>query len=174
MQPQVVKYDSFTGVPSEFNEYLPKDCEEYKRWVAAKESGVEGEAASLSLKDKEAEDIEKRLPGGKVKKKAKPEVILEVSTRSKKKSVTTIQGLDLFGVKLAEASKLFGKKFASGASITKSPTDKDQIEVQGDFLDKAADLIAKQYAEKGIAKKRIYFIDNKKKTHYFDADDGDD
>lgn len=64
--------------------------------MAAKESGVEGEAASLSLKDKEAEDIEKRLPGGKVKKKAKPEVILEVSTRSKKKSVTTIQGRPLF------------------------------------------------------------------------------
>lgn len=90
------------------------------------------------------------------------------------KEVVVCTGLDLFGVKLAEASKLFGKKFASGASITKSPTDKDQIEVQGDFLDKAADLIAKQYAEKGIAKKRIYFIDNKKKTHYFDADDGDD
>ena len=74
-------------------------------------------------------------------------------------------------MKLPEASKLFGKKFASGASITKSPTDKDQIEVQGDFLDKAAELIVKTYADKGITKKRVYFIDNKKKTHYFDADD---
>ena len=39
-------------------------------------------------------------------------------------------GLETFGVKLAEASKLFGKKFASGASITKSPMEKDQIEVR--------------------------------------------
>ena len=36
--------------------------------------------------------IEKRLPGGKVKKKAKNEVVLETSTRSKKKCVTTILG----------------------------------------------------------------------------------
>lgn len=168
------------------------------RWVAAKEAGLEGAAANLSLADKEADDVEKRLPGGKVKKKTKPEIVLEVATRSKKKSVTTIlgklqllshtaraacyqrpavhdaivrAGLDTFGVKLPEASKLFGKKFASGASITKSPTDKDQIEVQGDFLDKAAELIVKTYADKGIVKKRIYFMDNKKKTHYFDDED---
>lgn len=32
-------------------------------------------------------------------------------------------------MKLAEASKIFGKKFASGASITKNPMEKDQIEV---------------------------------------------
>ena len=40
-------------------------------------------------------------------------------------------GLETFGIKLAEASKLFGKKFASGASITKNPMEKDQIEVRG-------------------------------------------
>ncbi len=48
--------------------------------------------ADLSLKDKAGNVIEKRLPGGKVKKKAKNEVILETSTRSKKKCVTTILG----------------------------------------------------------------------------------
>ncbi len=31
-QPVKVEYDSITGVPSEFNEFLPKDSEEYKRW----------------------------------------------------------------------------------------------------------------------------------------------
>lgn len=48
--------------------------------------------ADLSLKDKSGNEIEKRLPGGKVKKKQKLEIVLEVSTRSKKKSVTIIQG----------------------------------------------------------------------------------
>lgn len=62
------------------------------RWKAAKEAGVEGAVADLSLKDKAGNEIEKRLPGGKVKKKQKLEVVLEVSTRSKKKSVTIIQG----------------------------------------------------------------------------------
>ena len=63
---------------------------ESRRWTAAKESGLDDQVASLSVKEKD--EVEKRLPGGKVKKKAKNEVILEVGTRSKKKSVTTIQG----------------------------------------------------------------------------------
>ena len=62
------------------------------RWKAAKEAGTDGAIADLSLKDKTGAEIEKRLPGGKVKKKQKAEVVLETSTRSKKKSVTTVQG----------------------------------------------------------------------------------
>jgi hypothetical protein len=38
--------------------------------------------------------------------------------------------LDLFGVKLADASKKFGKKFACGASVTKDASNKEQIDVQ--------------------------------------------
>jgi hypothetical protein len=38
--------------------------------------------------------------------------------------------LELFGVKLAEASKKFGKKFACGASVTKDASNKEQIDVQ--------------------------------------------
>ncbi len=37
-------------------------------------------------------------------------------------------------MKLAEASKLFGKKFASGASITKNAMEKDQIEARPSWL----------------------------------------
>lgn len=75
---------------------------------------------------------------------------------------------------MAEASKLFGKKFASGASITKSPTEQEQIEVQGDFLEKAAELIVKQYGtSNGVKKAVIFVIENKKKEHFFD-DDSDD
>ncbi|KAK9836034.1 hypothetical protein WJX81_007823 [Elliptochloris bilobata] len=173
LAPLVVQYDAITGVPSEFNEFLPKDCEEYKRWKAAeKAGGVEGAVAQLKLNAK-GEEIEKQLPGGKIKKKAVPEIVLETSTRSKKKCVTTILGLETFGVKLAEASKLFGKKFASGASITKNAMEKDQIEVQGDFVDKAAELIVKTYKDKGIEKKHIFAVIDKRKGPYFDEEDDD-
>ena len=173
--PQVVEYDRITGVPAEFNEFLPKDCEEYKKWKASQESGLEGQVADLKVQEAPGQQIEKKLPGGKVKKKSKPEVVLERNTRNKKKCVTTISGLDTFGIKLADASKLFGKKFASGAAITKSPTEKDQIDVQGDFLDKAADFILKTYSkEKGIQKSDIYIIDNKKKVPAYDAEGEDE
>merc|ERR1712130_375365 len=164
LHPRVVEYDPVTGVPSEFNEFLPKDSEEHKKWKAAKAGGsVEGAVSELTLKDKTGAEIEKRLPGGKVKKKVKAEVVLETTTRSKKKCVTTIQGLDRFGIKLGDASKLFGKKFAAGASITKSPQDVEQIEVQGDFLDKAAEFVFKQFGKEGVKKTDIFVIQNKKK-----------
>ena len=33
LHPRTVEYDPITGVPAEFNEYLPKDSEEYKKYV---------------------------------------------------------------------------------------------------------------------------------------------
>lgn len=64
-----------------------------------------------------------------------PQVVIETNTRNKKKMVTTVTGLDLFGVKLAEASKAFGKKFACGCSVTKGPTGAEQIDMQVRQLD---------------------------------------
>ncbi len=40
-------------------------------------------------------------------------------------------------MKLAEAGKLFGKKFACGASVVKTASGTEQIEMQGDFLAQA-------------------------------------
>ena len=67
------------------------------------------------------------------KKKSKPEVILDRNTRNKKKCVTTVYGLDGFGIKLSDAAKLFAKKYAGGAAVTKTPTEKEQIDVQVRF-----------------------------------------
>ena len=53
-------------------------------------------------------------------------------------------GLDSFSVKLSEAAKLFGKKFASGAAVVKSPTEKEQIDIQGDCLEKVILLVQLQ------------------------------
>lgn len=171
--PLQAEYDPVTGVPTEFNDYLPKDCEEYKRWKAHKEAALEGKVADMTLKDKDGNEIEKKLPGGKVKKKAKPEVILERAVRNKKKCITTVAGLDRFGVKLPEAAKLFGKKFACGASVTKTATGTEEIDIQGDVLDALAELIVKTYGEKNsISKKSVFHMDNKKKMPYFD--DGED
>eukprot|EP01024_Parvocaulis_polyphysoides_P059030 TRINITY_DN6373_c1_g1_i1.p2 TRINITY_DN6373_c1_g1~~TRINITY_DN6373_c1_g1_i1.p2 ORF type:complete len:226 (+),score=42.95 TRINITY_DN6373_c1_g1_i1:525-1202(+) len=171
---KVVEYDHITGIPSEFNEFLPKDSVEYKNWKAFKEGGGEitESMQDMKLNDKKGEDgdIEKKLPGGKTKKKAKQEIILEVNTRNKKKSVTTVSGLDTFGVKMSEAAKLFGKKFACGSSVVKSTSapDKEQIDIQGDVLDGVVELIMKQYGEeKGIPRSAFMCIESKKKVPYF-------
>uniref|UniRef100_A0A8R7TTF8 SUI1 domain-containing protein n=2 Tax=Triticum urartu TaxID=4572 RepID=A0A8R7TTF8_TRIUA len=51
----------------------------------------------------------------------KQEVIIEKIVRNKRKCVTVVKGLELFGVNLSDASKKFGKKFAAGASVVKCP-----------------------------------------------------
>ncbi|KAL4853089.1 Translation machinery-associated protein 22 [Chlorella vulgaris] len=179
VQPLTVEYDPVTGVPAEFNECLPKDCEEYKRWKASQEAGPSSAMAALTVEDGSSEAgaagiaaptaaaVEKK---SSKKKKGQPEVVLERNTRNKKKCITTIAGLDAFGVKLAEASKLFGKKFASGASVVKNAEGKEHIDVQGDCLEQAAELIIKQYKDK-VAKSDIYVIESKKKERYFDDDE---
>ena len=172
-------------MPSEFNEFLPKDSEEYKRWKAAQSGDLAGEVAALSVADGNAAaepapsdaavapadvpaaDAPKKSSSTKKSDKS-PMVVLERNTRNKKKCITTIIGLDTFGVKLAEASKLFGKKFASGASVVKNPEGKGQIDVQGDFLDQAAELILKQFKE--VQRENVYYVDGKKKERYFTED----
>lgn len=163
--PREVEYDNITGIPSEFNEYLPKDSEEFKRLKAALEGGdLSEDMDKLKLEEAKSKDG-KKSSSSKKKKKNEPMIVLERNTRNKRKCITTINGLDLFGVKLNEAAKLFGKKFASGASVTKNAENKEQIDCQGDFLDQAVDLILKQYKE--VGKKDIYKLESKKKVPYF-------
>lgn len=170
--PSVVEYDPVTGVPSEFNEFLPPECIEYKKWVAAQE-GPEA-LEKLTLKDEEGNEIEKMLPGGKVKKKKKPEVVIEASTRNRKKSLTTVTGLDAFGIKLADAAKMFGKKFASGCSVSKSASGGEHVDVQGDVVHELPDFLVKKFAAKGLKKESIYVVVGKKKRRYFDVEDEED
>eukprot|EP00955_Chlamydomonas_euryale_P088947 364426-Chlamydomonas_euryale.AAC.13 len=155
--PVVVEYDPVTGVPSEFNEYLPKDSEEYKRWKAAQE-GPEA-LEKLKLKDEEGNEIEKKLPGGKVKTKSKPMVVLETKDRQRNKSVTSVAGLESFGIKLSEAAKILGKKFACGASVVKTPSLTEQIEMQGDYLRQIPDVLLKNYSKTHeIGKEDIFYV----------------
>ena len=43
---------------------------------------------------------------------------------------TTVTGLELFGIKLPEAAKAFGKKFACGCSVVKNAAGAEQIDMQ--------------------------------------------
>eukprot|EP00798_Chlamydomonas_sp_ICE-L_P014733 gene14733-20778_t len=169
--PKAVAYDPTTGVPAEFNEFLPKDSEEYKKWKAFQD-GPEA-IEKLTLKDKQGNEIEKQLPGGKVKKKQKAMVMIETSTRSKKKSITSVSGLSDFGIKLADASKIFGKKFAAGSSVTKTASGTEQIEIQGDFMADLPDLIMKNYA-KNLTKANIFYMGEDKKKHMFYDSESDE
>mgnify|MGYP002633349966 CR=1 FL=1 len=83
-------------------------------------------------------------------------------------------GMDLFGVKLPEASKLLGKKFACGSSVTKTAEGKEQVEVQGDVAARAAAVILASYGggAGGLAEGQFFIVENKKRRPAFGGEEG--
>ncbi|GJN32145.1 hypothetical protein PR202_gb20623 [Eleusine coracana subsp. coracana] len=120
--------------------------------------GSSSAAGSASASKEEV----KRLPGGKLKKKDKQEVVIEKIVRNKRKCVTVVKGLELFGVKLSDASKKLGKKFATGASVVKGPTEKEQIDVQGDISYDIVEFITDTWPD--VPESAIFFIEDGRKV----------
>lgn len=73
-----------------------------------------------------------------------PQIIIKREERTKRKVLTHIQGLELFGVDLKKAAKLFASKFATGSSVSKNPQGQDEIVVQGDVGDEVVSCMACQ------------------------------
>ncbi len=112
--------------------------------------------------------------GDKKKGVKVPEVVITTNARNKRKFVTVVLGLDEFGVKLPDAAKKFGKRFACSASVVKNASNKDEVFIQGDVKYDLCDiLIAKPY---NVPRNKIFFIEGKKKlkVRALDSDDDDD
>ncbi|KAH8119315.1 density-regulated protein DRP1 [Phellopilus nigrolimitatus] len=88
-----------------------------------------------------AEKKAKEKAGVAMKKKLESQVIIKKIERNKRKNITSIHGLEAFGVNLKEAAKYFGKRFATGSSVKKNPQGLDEIVIQGDVSDDIMKLI---------------------------------
>ncbi|CAO2841541.1 unnamed protein product [Amaranthus hypochondriacus] len=179
-EPVKVLYCGVCGLPAEYCEF-GTEFEKCKPWLiqnapdiypdllnesSSKEvNKVSDQLQSTSISaggsTSQPEEV-KRLPGGKVKKKDKKEVIIEKMVRNKRKCITTVKGLELFGVKLSDASKKLGKKFATGASVVKGPTEKEQIDVQGDIAYDIVEFITDTWPD--VPEAAIFFIEEGKKV----------
>jgi len=103
----------------------------------------------------------KELPGGKKTRAKSPEVLIRKLTRGGRKCVTSIAGLEGFGVKPEAAAKLFKKKFACGSAPVKGePGQPDTVDIQGDFEDEVIQLIVENFKE--IPKKKISVVEGGK------------
>ncbi len=58
-------------------------------------------------------------------------------------------------------SKEFGKKFATGSSVTKTPSGGEEIVVQGDISDEIEEFLLSKY--KDIPDDNIELVDDKSK-----------
>ena len=73
--------------------------------------------------------------------------MLKRTSRNKRKAVTHVRGLELFGLDLKKVAKKFAGKYACGSSVVKDNNGYDEIDIQGDFVDDLMDYIPKEFPE---------------------------
>ncbi|CAA16913.1 translation machinery associated protein ortholog Tma22 [Schizosaccharomyces pombe] len=118
---------------------LSKDLENTLNVSGTKDSNAEEQPAKLTKEEKRVEREEAKRMASKV--------LIKTIERTKRKRVTTVQGLDAFGIETKKAAKMLANKFATGASVTKTADKKDEIVVQGDLNYDIFDFILEKFKE---------------------------
>ncbi|TPX17468.1 uncharacterized protein E0L32_003111 [Thyridium curvatum] len=130
---------------------------------------LEAATASLSVEAQKraAKDAQKKTAKAeaaeakKADQRAHSMVTVKRIERNKRKFVTSVSGLEAFGLDLKKVAKEFGKKFATGSSVTKVPSGGEEIVVQGDVSGEIEELLLEKYKE--IPEDNIELVEDKKK-----------
>lgn len=61
--------------------------------------------------------------------------------------MTHIRGFELFGLDLKKVAKRLAGKYACGCSVVKDNNGKEEIDLQGDFIDDLLEFIPKEFPE---------------------------
>lgn len=189
IHPILPSYCQICSFPPEYCEY-GASISKCKKWLQEHDSGlyerlygpgplVEG-TEKLSLADQQLKTDDTEALRKEAKEDAKASRILaqkknhkvtvKTIERTKRKRITTVHGLHLFGVDLKKLAKLFANKFATGASVTKNNQGDDEIVIQGDVSDEVLDLFestdgkfADIIGNGKIPDDNIVFVDDTKK-----------
>ncbi|KAK4049426.1 Translation machinery-associated protein 22 [Microbotryomycetes sp. JL201] len=168
IQQRHVVYCAICTFPVEYCEFSSK-ASKCKAWLQGahpdlyakfySEEALEDKLANLTVDQRE--NLEKELAKKEKKESAKAEkeakrvaaakVIIKRSERNKRKFVTSVYGLDKFGIDMKKAAKLFANKFATGASVNKNPQGEEEIVIQGDVADEVEEMILDANDKKAFA-----------------------
>ena len=115
-------------------------------------------AKDAAKKAAKATAAEERL----AEKKASSKILIKRVERNKRKFVTAVSGLEAFGLDLKKVSKDFGKRFATGASVTKMAGGVgEEIVVQGDLSDEIWEVLVE--GEYQVPEGNVECVEDKKK-----------
>ncbi|KAF2786427.1 density-regulated protein DRP1 [Melanomma pulvis-pyrius CBS 109.77] len=176
--PKQVIYCGVCTLPPEYCEFggTVKKCEE---WLEENHSDMHEKLYSQEVIEKNLStlsiDAQKRAEKDSQKKAAKAataeakaqeqratsKILIKRIERNKRKYVTAVQGLEAFGLDIKKVAKDFGKKFATGSSVTKVPGGGEEITVQGDLSDDIYDYLTETYSD--IPEDNVDCIEDKKK-----------
>ncbi|CZR65865.1 related to density-regulated protein, translation initiation factor [Phialocephala subalpina] len=162
------EYCEFGGTVKKCQDWLQKNHSNmYERLWS--EDALAAATSTLSL------DAQKRAEKDAHKKALKAEaaeakqaatiksskVIIKRVERNKRKFVTTVTGLENFGLENKKVAKDLGKKFATGASVTKVASGGEEIVVQGDVSEEIEEFFLEKFPV--IPEDNIELVEDKKK-----------
>ncbi|KAK0633471.1 translation initiation factor SUI1 [Immersiella caudata] len=162
------EYCEYGGTVNKCQQWLEKNHPDLYQRIWSPEA-LEAATASLSLEAKEraAKDAKKKAAKAEAAEQknadrlANSVVTIKRIERNKRKYVTSVLGLEAFGLELKKVAKDFGKKFATGSSVTKTPSGGEEIVVQGDVSDEIEEFLLEKYKE--IPEDNIELVEDKKK-----------
>lgn len=80
--------------------------------------------------------------------------------RNKRKFVTAVAGLEAHGMDLKKVAKEWGKRFATGSSVTKTPSGGEEVVVQGDNSDEIFEWVT---GVGGVPEGNVELVEDRKK-----------
>ncbi|GES66858.1 translation machinery-associated protein 22 [Aspergillus terreus] len=123
---------------------------------------------SVSVQERAARDAAKKeakaaaVEARNAERKASSKVQIKRVERNKRKHVSVVTGLEIYGLENKKVAKELGKKFATGSSVTKSASGTEEITVQGDVSEDIKEWLLEVYGGE-IPEANIELIEDKKK-----------
>lgn len=161
------EYCEFGGTAKKCKEWLEAEHSEMherlysEAAITASLSTLSVDAQKRAQKDtlkKEARALAAEAKSSEAKKAAK--VLIKRVERNKRKYVTAVSGLEAHGLDLKKVAKEFGKKFATGSSVTKTASGGEEVVVQGDNSDEIFDWVVEVG---GVPEANVECVEDKKK-----------
>lgn len=161
------EYCEFGGTAKKCREWLEQNHSEMYEKLYSEEAITAGlstlsvdaqKRAEKDSKKKEAKAAAAEAREAEAKKEAM--VYIKRVERNKRKYVTAVSGLEAHGMDLKKVAKEFGKKFATGSSVTKTASGGEEIVVQGDNSDDIFDWVV---GVGGVPDENVECIEDKKK-----------
>ncbi|KAH7408452.1 RNA binding protein-like protein Tma22 [Phaeosphaeria sp. MPI-PUGE-AT-0046c] len=161
------EYCEFGGTTKKCAEWLEENNPDMHSKLYSQEA-IEQNLSALSV------DAQKRAEKDSQKKAAKAasaearraeelassKILIKRIERNKRKYVTAVQGLEAFGLDIKKVAKDFGKKFATGSSVTKIPGGGEEITVQGDLSEDILEFLVDKF---DVPEDNVELIEDKKK-----------
>jgi density-regulated protein DRP1 len=163
-----LQYCEYGGTTKKCEEWLEREHEDLHERLYSEEALTAGlSTLSVDAQKRAEKDAQKKAAKASAaearesEKRAASKIVIKRVERNKRKFVTEISGLEAFGLDLKKTAKEFGKKFATGSSVTKTAAGGEEITVQGDVSEDVVDWLAEHHEE--IPEDNIELIEDKKK-----------